>query len=329
MMMTGEGVLVTGGAGFIGSHTCKHLALAGYRPVVLDNLSVGHVSSVKWGPLVRADVRDSAAVTNALRDYEINTVMHFAASAYVGESVDRPLAYYDNNVSGMIAVLQASKAAGVKHFVFSSSCATYGAPVRQPISEGALQAPTNPYGHTKLMCEQILKDQAAASGMTYAILRYFNAAGSDEDGELAEKHSPETHIIPLALMAVSGAVSRFQIYGADYDTPDGTCVRDYIHVTDLARGHIAALQELVRGAPSFAVNLGSGTGHSVREILAEIEAITGCKVPVTQAARRAGDPPVLVADPTRARDMLGFEASRSGLQTILRDAAPHFGVSLI
>ncbi|CUH83275.1 UDP-glucose 4-epimerase GalE [Thalassovita mediterranea] len=324
--MSASVILVTGGAGFIGSHVCKQLAREGFQPLVIDDLSTGHEEAVRWGPLVQIDVRDTDRVTEVLQQFQIETVMHFAASAYVGESVMQPLRYYDNNVGGMISLMKACQQADVSRVIFSSSCATYGAPSHQPIGEETLQTPTNPYGRTKLACEQILRDVGRANGMRHAILRYFNAAGCDPEGELCERHDPETHIIPLALMTAAGQRQQFSVFGRDYATPDGTCVRDYIHVTDLAVGHVAALKHLLSGGESLSVNLGTGHGHSVLEIINKIEQMATCKMPVVFEDRRAGDPPILVADPDRARDLLGFQARHSQLETILRDAAPSFGV---
>ncbi len=327
--MSGKPVLVTGGAGYIGSHVCKHLSRSGYTPVVIDNLSVGHETAVKWGPLIQADIRDTSAVAAALGKYGIELVMHFAASAYVGESVNHPIAYYDNNVGGMISLIRACQETGVKGFILSSSCATYGTPEIIPISEQTPQKPVNPYGETKLICEHILRDVQAAHDMRFAALRYFNAAGADPEGELSERHTPETHVIPLALMAASGRIDQFEVYGTDYPTPDGSCIRDYIHVQDLARGHVAALTRLEVGAESFAVNLGSGKGHSVLELVALIERLCGKRLPVRYQPRREGDPPILVADPSKARALLDLVAERSDLETLIRDAAPSFGVQVV
>jgi UDP-arabinose 4-epimerase len=319
-------VLVTGGAGFIGSHTCKALKAAGYLPITLDNLSTGHGDAVKFGPLVRGDVRDSATVAQALRDHACSAVVHFAASAYVGESMTNPGLYYDNNLGGMIGVIGGCAAADVDNIVFSSSCATYGVPNSLPIRETTPQRPINPYGRTKLICEGMLADHAAAHGLRYACLRYFNAAGADPEGELAERHEPETHLLPLALRAASGQAGPLQVFGSDYPTADGTCIRDYIHVADLARAHVLAVGRLLAGGDSLAVNLGTGQGLSIREILQGIEAMSGASVPVVWAPRRAGDPPALVADPTAAREMLGFSTRLSDLPTLLAHAAPRFGL---
>lgn len=326
-MTTGLAVLVTGGAGFIGSHACKALSVAGFVPVAFDNLSMGHAHAVKFGPLVRGDVRDKAAVADALRLYDARAIIHFAASAYVGESMRDPGLYYDNNLGGMIGLLNGAAAVGVDKIVFSSSCATYGVPEQLPIAENCPQNPINPYGRTKLICELMLRDHAAAHGLRFAALRYFNAAGADLDGMLGEQHDPETHLIPLALRAAAGRAP-LQVFGTDYPTPDGTCIRDYIHVADLARAHVLALAYLLGGGDSLAVNLGTGQGLSIRQIIAGIEALTGATLPVQWGPRRAGDPPSLTADPSLAFEKLGFRTESSDLSTILRSAAPWFEVSL-
>ncbi|MCG7623466.1 UDP-glucose 4-epimerase GalE [Epibacterium sp. Ofav1-8] len=321
-------ILVTGGAGFIGSHACKALAAAGYLPVAQDNLRTGHRRAVKWGPLEVADIRDRRALRDVLRRYRVRLVMHFAAAAYVGESMQKPGFYYDNNVCGTVALLAAMQDCGVGQIVFSSSCATYGIPTRQPIREDQPQAPINPYGRSKLICEQIIRDTAAATGLRFAMLRYFNACGADPEGELHERHDPETHLIPLALMAAAGTGPGLKVFGTDYDTPDGTCVRDYIHVSDLADAHVAATRWLLEGRQDLTVNLGTGHGHSILDILSAIERLSRRKPRWQAAPRRAGDPPVLVADPGLARARLGFVAQRSTLPTILRDAAASFGLEV-
>lgn len=326
--MRGARVLVTGGAGFIGSHACLQLAEAGYRPVVVDNLRTGHSDAVKWGPLVPLDIRNSDALAGVMTQYDCKLVMHFAAAAYVGESVSDPNFYYDNNVGGMTALLAAMQKAGVRDLVFSSSCATYGSPSLQPITEDTPQRPINPYGRTKLICEDMIRDHAAAHGVRYAMLRYFNACGADPGGRLSERHDPETHLIPLALLAAAGKRPPLSVFGTDYDTPDGTCVRDYIHVSDLARAHVLAAKSLEQGGENLTLNLGSGTGHSILEILAAVEAITGRKVPWHEAPRRPGDPATLIADTQSAGRLLNFATRRSGLLTILRDAAPSFGLEV-
>ena len=317
-------VLVTGGAGYIGSHCCKALAEAGCTPVTFDNLSRGHADAVKWGPPVRGDLRDGAAVLAALRAHRAEAVIHFAALAYVGESVAEPQAYYDNNLGGMIGLLGAMQEAGLRRIVFSSSCATYGTPDRLPISEDMAQAPINPYGRTKLACEWMLRDAGTAWGLRHVALRYFNAAGADPEGEAGERHDPETHLVPLTLMAASGQGGPLRIFGTDYPTPDGTCIRDYIHVSDLARAHVQALDHLERGGESVALNLGTGRGASVREVVAAVEAVTGRAVPRIEEPRRPGDPAALYADPARAAAVLGFRADY-GLDRIVADAAPWFG----
>lgn len=319
-------VLVTGGAGFIGSHACKALAEAGALPVVFDNLSTGNADAVLWGPLVRGDVRDSDALVSAMRQFQVNSIMHFAASAYVGESVTDPALYYDNNVGGMGALLRAAREANISRIVFSSSCATYGVPELLPIYETTPQAPINPYGRTKLICEQMLQDFGAAYGLRHVALRYFNAAGADPSGRIGERHEPETHLLPLAMRAAAGG-GPLNVFGDDYDTPDGTCIRDYIHVSDLARGHLLALLYLESGQKSVAVNLGSGRGHSVLDVCAAIERVTGRAVPLNFAPRRAGDPPVLTADPSLARRLLGFTTELSDIDRIVAHAAPWFGLT--
>jgi UDP-arabinose 4-epimerase len=275
------------------------------------------------------DVRDVRAVERALDAHGIQAVIHFAASAYVGESVVEPARYYDNNVGGMIGLLEGCRSAGVCEIVFSSSCATYGVPDSQPISEQTPQRPINPYGRTKLICEEMLRDYCEAYGLRHVALRYFNAAGADPEGELSERHDPETHLVPLALRAATGRHKALSILGTDYDTPDGTCVRDYIHVSDLAEAHVLAVQYLARGGVSTALNLGTGRGTSVREVVDAVERITGRRPAVIEADRRPGDPPALVADPTLAREVLGFAASRSDIDTIVRHATPTFGLEVV
>jgi len=318
-------ILVTGGAGFIGSHACKELSLHGFEPVAYDNMSTGNMEAVRWGPLIKGDVLDQQLLKDTIRHCRPVAVMHFAASAYVGESVRDPAKYYRNNVSGMISLLDAVKAAGTPPVIFSSSCATYGTVGTLPIRESFPQEPVNPYGRTKLIGEQLLRDHGAAYGQRYGILRYFNACGADPDGDIGEWHTPETHIIPLALRAAAQTGPAFQLFGTDYDTPDGTCIRDYIHVTDLARAHVLALQHLLDGGEDLAVNLGSGRGHSVRDILDSIQRSTGKAVPHEAQGRRAGDPPALFADASAARKLLGFSARYSDLDTIITTAAPFFG----
>jgi len=319
-------VLVTGGAGYIGSHACKALSAAGHSPVVFDNLTTGHADSVLWGPLVEGDIRDRETLARSLRDHRIDTIMHFAASAYVGESVTNPSLYYDNNVGGMISLLDAAGMAGVRQIVFSSSCATYGIPELLPISEHTPQSPINPYGRTKLMCEHILRDYSAAYGLRHVSLRYFNAAGADPSGQIGERHEPETHLLPLAMRSAAGGLV-LNVFGNDYPTPDGTCIRDYIHVSDLARAHLMALNYLEEGGESTALNLGSGKGHSILDVTDAIQRVTGQSVPLRFSPRRPGDPPVLTADPQMAARVLGFRTEMSDMDSIIRDAAPWFGLT--
>lgn len=319
-------VVVTGGAGFIGSHTCKALHGLGYRPVAVDDLSRGNRHAVRWGPLVEADIADTKALISILREHRPTAVIHFAALAYVGESVSEPADYYRTNVAGTLSVLDACRQANVGRLIFSSSCATYGVPQSLPIHETTTQNPINPYGRTKLMCEQAVVDYAAAYGLDYAILRYFNACGADPDGEIGEWHDPETHIVPRVLLAAAGRIDRLDLFGDDYDTPDGTCVRDYIHVTDLAAGHCAALRHLEAGRPSICVNLGTGSGVSIGELIRVVQDVTGKSVPTSVAPRRPGDPPILVADARQAEEVLGFRPRHSDIETIIRTAAPFFGL---
>lgn len=327
--MSGRGtILVTGGAGFIGSHACKALAQHGYTPVAYDNLSTGHADAVRWGPLVVGDVRDQSLLKQTLSGLQVSAVLHFAASAYVGESMQQPVSYFDNNVGGMISLLKSCITTSVRQIVLSSSCATYGSPDQLPIREDTPQLPINPYGRSKLICEEMLHDAAAAHDLHYVALRYFNAAGCDPDGELCERHDPETHLLPLAMQAAVGRRGALNLFGVDYPTRDGSCERDYIHVSDLARGHVQALQYLEAGQTSCALNLGSGRGHTVLEALDTIRAVTGLMVPYVAAPRRAGDPASLVADPDRAAQVLSFSCKRSDLPTIIRDAAPGFGLPL-
>ena len=321
-------VLVTGGAGFIGSHTCKLLAAAGIEPIVYDNLVTGHRGAVRWGPLVKGDIQDTDLLIRTLGEYKPHAVIHFAASAYVGESVEDPAKYYLNNVAGSLSLLEACRRVQVMKIVFSSTCATYGTPANLPIRETTPQNPISPYGRSKLMVEQILEDYDSAYGLRYVSLRYFNACGADPEGELREDHEPETHLIPRALLCASGKLDRLALFGDDHETVDGTCVRDYIHVTDLARAHVQAVQYLIDGKESLAVNLGSGQGTSIREVLDAIGRLTARPVPTVVAPKRPGDPPILIADSTLASKRLGFVAQLSDIDTIIRTAAPSFGLAV-
>jgi len=315
-----KSVLVTGGAGYIGSHACKILARAGYRPVVFDNMSRGHREAVRWGPLVEGNLADRGRLTAALVEHRVSAVMHFAAYAYVGESVADPAIYYRNNLGGTLSLLDAMREAGVGKIVFSSTCATYGTPDSVPIRETAPQLPVNPYGETKLAIERALRWYGDAYGLRSVSLRYFNASGADPDGEIGELHEPETHLVPLVLQAALGQRAQIDIYGTDYPTPDGTAIRDYIHVQDLAEAHLGALEHLADGGESAALNLGTGRGHSVREVVRVAEAVSGRPIAWRDTARRPGDPPVLVADPSLAAELLGWRARVSDLETILRTA---------
>jgi len=312
-------ILVTGGAGYIGSHAAKALAARGFVPVTYDNLINGHRWAVQYGPFVEGDIGDRAKLLETIRRHKISAAIHFAAFAYVGESVRHPAKYFNNNVTKSLILLDAFVDSRVRHAVFSSSCATYGLPDCMPIAENAPQHPVNPYGETKLIFERALRWYASAYEFTFVALRYFNAAGADPDGKLGEVHSPETHLIPLALEAIDGR-GPLEVYGGDYPTPDGTCVRDYIHVADLADAHVKALDYLQRGGASSALNLGTGTGHSVREVIGVAEEVTGRRVPHTIVSRRAGDPAILVADPSLAGKVLAWHPQYSDLGCIVRSA---------
>ena len=312
-------IIVTGGAGYIGSHVCKRLAADGFEPVTYDNLSRGNAWAVKWGPLERGDLADGGRLREAIARHRPAAVMHFAAYAYVGESCAQPMLYYANNVGGSQVLLAAAAEAGPLPVVFSSTCATYGAPLNLPIEETHPQAPVNPYGFTKLVVEHMLRDLDTASGMRSVALRYFNAAGADPDGEIGEAHEPETHLVPLALAAArDGGV--LDVFGTDYETTDGTCVRDYVHVMDIADAHVRALKYLLDGKPSGAFNLANAQGYSVRQVIDLAQAVTGRTIRLNAAARRPGDPPILIGDASRARDVLGWRPARSDLREQIADA---------
>jgi UDP-glucose-4-epimerase GalE len=315
-----DNVLVTGGAGYIGSHACKELARAGYAPVTIDNLVYGHRSAVRWGPFVVGDLADGALVRRVLRDHRITAVVHFAAYAYVGESMQQPGKYFENNFCNSVTLLEAMRAEGVNALVFSSTCATYGDPRELPIGEDHPQQPVNPYGESKLFVERALERYSAAHGLRYAALRYFNAAGADAEGELGEDHEPETHLIPLVIGAAQGQRPHVSIFGTDYPTPDGTAVRDYVHVSDLATAHVSALRHLAAGGESLRLNLGTGQGHSVRQVIRTVEEVSGRVVPVREAPRRPGDPPELVAASGRAREILDWSPRHSDLRNIVATA---------
>lgn len=314
-------VLVVGGAGYIGSHCVRQLQAAGHCPVVLDNLIFGHRKAVAPEvPFYECDLGDTEAVGKILRDEQIELVMHFAAFAYVGESVTEPRKYYENNFVATLRLLETILDNDVKKFVFSSTCATYGEPERLPIVETLPQAPINPYGQTKLDVENCLKAFAHAYGLSFAAFRYFNAAGAAEDGSIGEDHDPETHLIPLVIDAATGRRENIKIFGTDYDTPDGTCLRDYVHVDDLSRAHIAAFEKLATPGAAHFYNLGTGTPNSVREIIDAVEAVTGLKVPVVEAERRAGDPPALYADSSKAQQELAWDIKFTDIKDIIATA---------
>lgn len=313
-------VLVTGGAGYIGSHTCKALSRRRHVPVVFDNLVHGHREAVRWGVLEEGDLLEPELLDTVFARYRIDAVVHFAAYAYVEQSVLDPALYYRNNVAGSMNLLDAMRRAGVDTIVFSSTCATYGVPARTPITEAAGQVPINPYGRSKLMIEQLLEDYSNAYDMRVCSLRYFNAAGADPDGEIGELHDPEPHLIPNVLRAGAGRRERVKVYGSDYPTPDGTCVRDFVHVTDLAEAHCLAVEYLADRPGSHAFNLGSEHGYSVMDVIRAAETELGLTVPYELAPRRAGDPPVLVANSSKAVEELGWSRRYSGIGEILRTA---------
>jgi UDP-arabinose 4-epimerase len=313
-------VLITGGAGYIGSHSAKTLARSGFFPVVVDDLRTGHRESVRWGPLIETDLADKAALDKVFETYPITAVIHFAGSAYVGESMEAPQSYFQNNVVSTLSLLESMRDHGVTRIVFSSSCATYGPPQAIPITEEHPQQPMSPYGESKLMVEKILFWYARAYDLRYTILRYFNAAGADPDGELGEMHEPEPHLIPRVIAAARGSLSTVDVFGTDYETVDGTAVRDYIHVTDLAEAHVAALRYLESGGAPAAFNLGTGTGHSVRQVIAAVEHVSCRKVPFQDLPRRAGDPAELVADAWEAVRRLAWRPRYSDLGSIVQTA---------
>jgi UDP-glucose-4-epimerase GalE len=310
-------VLVVGGAGYIGSHAARALKRAGHEVIIFDNLSTGYESLAAGFELVKGDILDASALARVLP--RADAIMHFAAYAYVGESVTNPKKYFHNNVEGGLSLLNAAIEADVKRIIFSSTCAVYGEPAKVPIEENTPRQPVNPYGVTKLFFEQALEAYSRAYGVLYGSLRYFNAAGADESGQIGELHEPETHLIPLALRAAAGTGPELQVFGSDYPTPDGTCVRDYIHVNDLASAHLKALDHLAGGGKSFAVNVGTGVGASVQEVISAVEDVTGRPVPRKIVPRRPGDPPELVANPAKAQALLSWKATR-GLREVVATA---------
>ncbi len=314
-------VLVAGGAGYIGSHCVRQLTAAGHEPVILDNLVYGHRAAVPATvKFHEANLGDAAAIDRVLAAEKPDLVMHFAAFCYVGESVTAPLKYYLNNVAATYALLEAMLRHGVRKFVFSSTCATYGVPQKLPLTEDMPQAPINPYGQTKLDVENALKALAHGQGLGFAAFRYFNAAGAAEDGSIGEDHDPETHLIPLAIGAAQGVRPPLQVFGADYPTPDGTCLRDYVHVDDLSRAHIAVFDKLAQPGAAHFYNLGTGTPTSVLEVIQAVEKVTGRKVPVKHAPRRPGDPPALYADGSKARTELGWTLKFQSIGPIIETA---------
>ena len=315
-----QSILVTGGAGYIGSHACKMLRAAGFNPVCYDNFSKGWETAVKFGPLVRGDVRDRAALAEAMKTHDIAAVMHFAALSEVGVSTQDPGSYYENNVFGSLQLARAMVDAGVDKIVFSSTCAVYGESDGALLTEESQKQPINPYGRTKLMVEMILGDMHAAHGLKSHVMRYFNVAGADEEGEIGEHHIPETHLIPLVLDAASGRREAIKIFGTDYATPDGTCIRDYIHVMDLIDAHIASLKAMLSGAECDVFNLGTGTGFSVREIIDGAAAVTGLNIVRHEEDRRPGDPAFLVSGATKAAEVLNWTPHRSVIAQVIGDA---------
>jgi UDP-glucose 4-epimerase len=313
-------ILIAGGAGYIGSHANKILNKKGFETIVYDNLSRGHRELAKWGHFIQGDLADKDQLRLCFKTYPITAVMHYCAFCYVGESVDHPAEYYRNNVANTLNLLDVMVEFGVKYFIFSSTCSTYGNPLRIPITEDHPQQPINPYGKSKLMVEQILKDYDAAYGIRHVCLRYFNAAGADPAGEIGEWHEPEPHLIPLLLQVAAGQREHIQIYGVDYETPDGTCIRDYIHINDLATAHLLALEYLQSGAPSDAFNLGNGNGFSVREVIQSVERVTGKSIKVVETERRFGDPPILVGSSVKAGQMLNWQPQYTSLDEIIKTA---------
>jgi UDP-glucose-4-epimerase GalE len=318
--MTVQRILITGGAGYIGSHAAKALRLAGREPVVFDDLSSGKAHAVRWGPLVQGDIRDAEALRSAIRQYKPDAVMNFAARIEVGEGEKDPAHFYDNNVAGMLTLVRVMLEEGVRNLVFSSTCAIYGDPERLPLTEDLPKRPVSVYGRSKWMTEQMLEDISRAHGLRFAALRYFNAAGADPEGEIGEEHEPETHLIPNALKAAVGLGGPMKLFGSDYPTPDGTCIRDFIHVSDLAEAHILAADKLRRGDGNLQLNLGTGEGRTVLEVLKAVERATGRSVPVTIASRRPGDAVALYADAARVRRDLNWAPTRSDIDTIVSTA---------
>jgi len=320
MTMTPKSILIVGGAGYIGSHAAKAVRLSGREPVVFDDLSSGRAHAVRWGPLVKGDIRKADDVRAAIRQYRPDAVMQFAARIEVGEGEKDPAHFYDNNVAGTLNLVRVMLEEGVRSLVFSSTCAIYGDPERLPLTEDLPKRPVSVYGRTKLMCEQVLEDISRAHGLNFAALRYFNAAGADPDGEIGEEHDPETHLIPNALKAAVGVGGAMKLFGTDYPTPDGTCIRDFIHVTDLAEAHILAADRITRDMTNLQLNLGTGEGRTVRQVLKAVETATGRAVPVEVSPRRPGDAVALYADATKVTQALGWKPRLSDIDTIVGTA---------
>jgi UDP-arabinose 4-epimerase len=318
--MSSDRVLIVGGAGYIGSHAAKAVRLAGREPVVFDDLSCGHAHAVKWGPLVKGDIRNADAVRAAIRDHRPTAVMQFAARIEVGEGEKDPGHFYDNNVAGTLNLVRVMLEEGVRNLVFSSTCAIYGDPETLPLTEDLPKRPVSVYGRTKLMCEQMLEDISRARGLNFAALRYFNAAGADPDGEIGEEHDPETHLIPNALKAAVGLGGPMKLFGTDYPTPDGTCLRDYVHVTDLAAAHILAADKIAATNTNLQLNLGGGEGRTVMQVLKAVESATGRVVPVEVSPRRQGDAVALYADTTKVTRELGWRPKHSDINTVVSTA---------
>jgi UDP-glucose-4-epimerase GalE len=313
-------ILVVGGAGYIGSHMCKYLSQNGHTPIVLDNLIYGHREAVKWGPFIEGAMENRNILDRIFAEYEIEAVMHFAAFAYVGESVIEPGKYYENNVAATISLLEGMRKHNILKFIFSSTCATYGEPVDIPITESHPQKPISPYGRSKVMVEQILDDYQSAYGLNSISLRYFNAAGADPDGEIGEDHNPETHLIPLILQTAMGIRDEITVFGDDYPTEDGTCIRDYTHVTDLSQAHLLALEKLMNYSPGGQYNLGNGDGVSVKKVIDAARKITGKRIPSKMAERRPGDPAILIGSSDKANKELGWKPQFADLKSILETA---------
>ena len=320
MPKTNKKILVVGGAGYIGSHMVRRLLQAGCDVVILDNLSTGNRKLITGGELVHGNLGDACLLDKLFGAHKFDAVMHFAAFSQVGESMHQPLTYYRNNLAETVVLLDAMLRHNVKRFIFSSTAAVYGEPVAIPITEDHPCMPTNPYGNTKLAVERMLADCDSAHGLKYTALRYFNAAGADDSGEIGELHDPETHLIPIVLKTASGQIKHIQVFGNDYPTTDGTCIRDYVHVNDLAQAHLLALDALLRGGESVVYNLGSSNGYSVKEVIANAEAVTGKKIPVVEAPRRAGDPAILVASSEKIKRALGWMPAYENLEKIIRTA---------